>query len=299
MNLPRIGLGTAGIGGLFEPVGDDEALATIDRAWERGIRFFDTAPLYGFGLAERRLGLALASRPREDYVLATKVGRLLRAGAPPEPGQTSWRDAPPVNPVFDFSSDGTLRSLAESLERLGVDRVDVVHVHDPDDYYEEALAGAYPALAGLRDERVIGAVGVGMNQVELPARFARDADVDCFLVAGRYTLIDRSALRELLPLCRERGIAVIAGGALNSGILAGGATFDYQAAAPDRIEDVGRMQGVCDRHGVPLLAAALQFPLRHPAVTSLLIGPRSVAELDEDLDALAFSIPDELWAELA
>jgi D-threo-aldose 1-dehydrogenase len=294
----RIGLGTAALGGLFQPVSDDEALATIDRAWERGIRFFDTAPLYGHGLAERRLGRALSARPRDEFVLATKAGRLLRADAPPDPGQSFWQGAPPLNPVFDFSEEGALRSLEESLERLGLDRVDIVHVHDPDEHLEEALDGAYRALDRLRREGAIRALGAGMNHVEPLLRLARGAEFDCFLVAGRFTLLDRSALPELLPLCLERGIDVIAGGVLNSGILAGGTTFDYAPAPPALVDRARRLEELCERHGVPLLAAALQFPLSHPAVKTVLVGARSVAELDESLDALSVPIPADLWAEL-
>jgi D-threo-aldose 1-dehydrogenase len=298
---PRIGLGTAPIGGLFEAVDDDAALATVERAWEAGIRFFDTAPLYGLGLSERRLGRVLGTRPRDDFVLATKVGRLLRADAPAEPGQPFWKGVPPVNPVFDFSFDGVLRSVDESLERLGLDRIDVLHIHDPDEHYEAALTQAYPALDRLRSDGVIGAIGAGMNQAEMLVRFARDADFDCFLVAGRYTLLDQTALSELLPLCCEREIAVIVGGVYNSGILvdpAPGATFDYRPAPPSWLERAQRLRAICDRHAVPLMAAAIQFPLAHPAVASLLVGPRSTTELDESLDLLALPIPAELWAEL-
>jgi D-threo-aldose 1-dehydrogenase len=295
---PRVGLGTAAIAGLFEAVEEDDALATVERAWERGVRFFDTAPLYGHGLAEQRVGRALAGRPRDEFVLATKVGRLLRSGPPPDSGQSFWKGAPPVSPVFDFSYDGTLRSVEESLERLGLDRIDVLHVHDPDEHYDEALTGAYRALDRLRRDGTIRAVGVGANHVEPLLRFAREADFDCFLVAGRYTLLDRSALPELLPLCRERGIAVIAGGVLNSGILAGGTTFDYAPAGAALLERAQHLDAVCRRRGVPLLAAALQFPLRHDAVASVLVGARSVAEVDESLDALSLALPDELWTEL-
>jgi len=240
----------------------------------------------------------LAGRPRDEFFLATKVGRLLRAGAPSDPGRSQWHGVPPLNPVFDFSYDGVLRSFEESLERLGLDRIDVLHIHDPDDHYDDALAGAYRALAQLRAEGVIAAVGVGMNQVELPARFARAADFDCFLVAGRYTLLDRSALPELLPLCLDRGVAVIAGGALNSGLLAGGDTFDYLPAPPELVDRARVLDAACERRGVPLLAAALQFPLRHPAVETVLVGARSVRQLDSCLDALELPVPDELWAEL-
>jgi D-threo-aldose 1-dehydrogenase len=298
IRLPHVGLGTAPLGGLFEAVSDETALTTIELAWDRGIRFFDTAPLYGLGLSEQRLGRFLAGRPRDDFVLATKVGRLLRADAPPDPRESHWRGVPAVNPVWDFSYDGVLRSVDESLDRLGLDRIDVVHIHDPDDHFEEALHGAYPALDRLRSEGVIRAVGAGMNQVEMLTRFAREAEFDCFLVAGRYTLLDRVALPELLPLCVERGIAVIAGGVYNSGILAGGTTFNYRPAPPELVEQAARLEAVCARHGVPLAAAALQFPLRHPAVASVLLGPRSPAQLGQSLDLLDVPIPDGLWDEL-
>jgi D-threo-aldose 1-dehydrogenase len=300
--VTRLGLGGAPLGGLFAPVSDEEARATIERAWEAGIRFFDTAPLYGHGLSERRLGTALSERPRDELVLATKVGRLLRASAPPEESQAAfWPEVPPLNPVFDFSSDGVLRSLEESLARLGLDRVEVLHIHDPDEHYEEALRGAYPALDRLRSEGVIGAVGAGMNQAEMLARFAREAEFDCFLLAGRYTLLDQVALGELLPLCVERRISVIVGGVFNSGILADprqGAMFDYGPAPPERLERAQRLQAVCARHGVPLTAAALQFPLAHPAVASVLLGVRSVAELEQNLELSRLPIPGDLWPEL-
>lgn len=298
LSLPRIGLGTAALGGLFEPVREEQAVATIERAWERGVRFFDTAPLYGFGRSEQFLGRVLAGRPRGEYVLATKVGRLLRADAPPDPGQPFWRGVPALNPVFDFSRDGVLRSLEESLGRLGIDRVDVVHVHDPDDHLDEAIDDAYPALARLRDEGAIRAVGVGANRVEPLLRFLRETDVDCFLVAGRHTLLDRTATSELLPLCRERGVKVIVGGVLNSGLLAGGTTFDYLPAGPGMLAAADRAARACEHHGVPLLAAALQFPLREPGVASVLTGARSALELDASLDALAIAVPPDLWHEL-
>ena len=205
----RLGLGTAPLAGLYEPVDDDTARRVVDRALELGIRYFDTAPYYGSGLAERRLGTALRAVPRDRVVVSTKVGRLLR------PGASGWTGA-----YFDFSLDATLRSLDESLGRLGLDRVDIALVHDPDDHYEEALAGALPALARLREEGVVRAIGAGMNQAEMLSRFVRETDIDCVLVAGRWTVLDRSAGEELLPLCEERGVAVIAGGD----------TFDYERA---------------------------------------------------------------------
>src|SRR5438874_8978676 len=192
LELGRLGLGTAPLAGLYRSVEEEEAVAVVARAWELGVRYFDTAPLYGSGLAEQRLGSGLRERPRDEFVVSTKVGRLLR------PGSSDWHDAPPLQAYFDFSHDAALRSLEQSLGRLGLDRVDIALVHDPDDHYDEVLAGAYRALARLRDEGVVRAIGVGMNQTELLCRFAREADPDCFLVAGRYTALDRSAADELL-----------------------------------------------------------------------------------------------------
>jgi D-threo-aldose 1-dehydrogenase len=225
--------------------------------------------------------------------VSTKVGRLLRPGLP------DWAGAPPLEAYFDFSYDGALHSLEGSLERLGLDRVDIALVHDPDDHYEQALTGAFRALVRLRDEGAVRAIGVGMNQAEMLCRFAREADPDCFLVAGRYTVLDRTAAAELLPLCEERGIAVIAGGIFNSGILAGGDTFDYESAGADVVARVERLRGVCARWDAPLAAAAVQFPARHPAVASVLVGCRSAAELEEDVRLHELELPTALWAELA
>jgi len=300
LQVTVLGLGSAPLGNLFEVVTDDEAHRVVDTAWNAGIRFFDTAPLYGHGLAERRFGAVLGSKPRDEFVLATKVGRLLRAGAPPEPGQ-AYVGVPPVNPVFDFSYDGVMRSVEESLERLGLDRIDVLHIHDPDDHYEEALSGAYRALDRLRTDGTIGAVGAGMNQSEMLVRFARAAKFDCFLLAGRHTLLDRTGDRELLPLCLERGISIIAGGVFNSGILANpkpGARFNYVAAPAALIERARHIAATCAGRGVDIKSAAIQFPLRHPAVATVLIGCRSVRELEEDVHMFQTPVPNELWDEL-
>ena len=298
--MTQLGLGSAPLGGLFEAVSDDEAHRVVEAAWQAGIRFFDTAPLYGHGLAEQRFGAVLRTKPRDEFVIATKVGRLLRKDAPPEPGQ-AYKGAPPVNPVFDFSYDGVMRSAEESLVRLGLDRIDVLHIHDPDDHYEEALSGAYRALDRMRSEGMIKAVGAGMNQAEMLARFAREADFDCFLLAGRYTLLDRIGLKELLPLCVEKGIAIIAGGVFNSGILADprpGATYNYTVAPPQLVERAAQLNAICKRHGVDLKAAAIQFPLRHPAVACVLTGCRSVAEVEENVRMFQTPVPDTLWDEL-
>jgi len=281
-------------------VADDEAHRVVEAAWQSGIRFFDTAPLYGHGLAEQRLGAVLRDKSRNEFVLATKVGRLLRAGAPADTTQ-SYRGVPSVNPVFDFSYDGVMRSVEESLTRLGMDRIDILHIHDPDAHYEEAIAGAYRALDRLRSDGTIMGVGAGMNQAEMLARFAREADFDCFLVAGRYTLLDRIASKELLPLCLQRGVAIIAGGVFNSGILADprpGTHYNYQPAPQELLVRATELREICVRYGVELKAAAIQFPLRHPAVASVLTGCRSVAEVEENVRMFQIPIPERLWDEL-
>jgi D-threo-aldose 1-dehydrogenase len=306
LGVTRLGLGTAPLGGLFEAVADEDATATVERAYAAGIRFFDTAPLYGYGVAERRLGHVLQRRPRGDFILATKVGRLLRRGAPPDAtqyyqGEPFYKNTPPLNPIFDFSYDGVMKSIDESLERLGLDSIDIVHIHDPDRHFDEALGGAYRALERLRRDGRIGAVSVGMNQAEMLIRFAGEADFDCFLLAGRYTLLDQTALRELLTLCQQRNIAVVAAGVYNSGILADprpGATFDYVPASSELIARAQRLAATCRRHGVPLRAAAIQFPLGHPAVVAVLVGCRSRAEVDESVRMFRFEIPAGLWDEL-
>jgi D-threo-aldose 1-dehydrogenase len=291
--LGRLGLGTAPLGGLYDAVDEETAHDVVERAWGLGIRYFDTAPYYGSGSAERRLGAALRGRPRDEFVVSTKVGRLLRAG------ESDWHNAPALQAYFDFSYDAALRSLEQSLERLGLDRVDIAYIHDPDDHYDEALAGSYRALARLRDDGVVRAIGVGMNQTELLCRFALEADPDCFLVAGRYTLLDRSAAADLLPLCADRGIAVVAAGVFNSGALAGGSTYDYEEASPAVLERVVELRETCARHEVPLAAAALQFPVRHPAVEHVLVGCRTPQEVEEDVRLSELELPNELWSELS
>jgi len=302
LTISRLGFGSASIAGLFAAVSDDQATAMLQHTWDLGVRYFDTAPQYGFGLAERRLGAFLRQQPRDSFVLSTKVGRLLRPGTPEQlAAPTNFHGVTDDRPMFDFSRDGTRRSLAESLERLGLDRVDIVYLHDPDDHWHEAIDGAYPVLHDLRDEGVVGAIGAGMNQAEMLTRFAREADMDVFLCAGRYTLLDQSALAELLPACEPRGISLVIGGLLNSGILAdptAGARFDYEMAPATLLERAQGIRDVCQRHDVPLLAAAMQFPLAHPRVASILAGVRKPAHLDDYPPGMRLAIPDALWADL-
>jgi D-threo-aldose 1-dehydrogenase len=279
-----LALGCAPIGNLFTGVSDDDARAAVYAAWDAGIRYFDTAPLYGHGTSERRLGRALQHRARADYVVSTKVGRVLRAaGARREP--TIFEDVGDVEPAFDFSRDGIMRSIEDSLGRLGLDRVDVALVHDPDDHEAEALRSAFPTLLRLRDEGVVAAVGCGMNQAAMLERFVDRVDLDCVLLAGRYSLLDRSGTG-LLTQCAERGVGVIVGGVFNTGVLIdpdAHPTYDYVAAPDAVLERVRQMRSVCDAHGIALGAAALQFVMRHPAVTTVLVGARSRAEVDLDV----------------
>jgi D-threo-aldose 1-dehydrogenase len=291
------------IGNLFAEVTEDDARAAVDAAWDGGIRAFDTAPHYGLGLSERRLGDALRHRPREEYVISTKVGRLLRPASPPYGLDTEGFRVPADHTrEFDYSADGMRRSLEGSLARLGLDRVDIALIHDPDDHGDQALREAYPALEKLRAEGVVRAIGVGMNQTAMLTRFVADTDIDVVLVAGRYTLIDSSAADALLPAALDRGVSVIAGGVFNSGLLAApapGATYDYQAAPGSLIAKARQLESVCARFGVPLRAAAARFPLTHPAVASVLIGARSAAELTDALSLRDQQVPAALWDALA
>jgi len=313
LTTTRLGLGGASIGGLFRPVDDADAIALVDHAWEIGVRSFDVAPLYGYGNGERRMGAALAPRPRDAYVISTKVGRLVRprADIPADADvdrQTDgvrddayYTDLGDRGVVFDFSGDGVRRSLEESLERMGLSRIDIAYIHDPDDHWEGVMRGAYPALERLRAEGTVHAIGAGMNQSTMLARFVAETDIDIVMLAGRYTLLDQEALPDLLPRCAERGVAVMVVGVMNSGVLAdpaAGAHFDYRPAPDPVVDRVRRMAAVCERHGVPLRAAAIQFALAHPAVTGLIAGVRTAAHLDDYPTAMRLPIPAALWDDL-
>lgn len=298
VEVTRVGLGCAPLGNLFTALSNDDATATIGAAWDAGIRFFDTAPLYGHGLSELRLGRGLQAYPRDAFVVSSKVGRVLRADTDFDPG--IFRIPRGLAPQFDYSRDGVLRSIEESLGRLGLDRLDVVLVHDPDDHEREALDGAFPALLELRDQGVVRAVGAGMNQSEMLDRFVTQVDLDCVLLAGRYTLLDRRGAA-LLDACAARGVGVILGGVFNSGILANpaaDATFDYEPASAATIERATALHRVCERHGVPLPAAALAFALRHRAVSAVVVGARDSGEIRDDVAWAQARVPTALWDEL-
>src|SRR5262245_38324926 len=271
VQVTRLGFGAASIGGLYDEVDHAVAMDTVAAALELGVGYLDVAPQYGLGLSERRLGEGLRGVPRERYVLSTKVGRLIRhsadvpAGMDTDPPATQFRGVDPdLRTMWDMSRDGVRRSLDESRTRLGIERIDIAYVHDPDDHMAMALDEAAPALAELRDEGALGAIGVGANTVAVLQRFVEQADVDVILLANRYTLLDQSALETLLPACVERGVAVVIGGVMNSGLLADprpGATFDYVEAPPDLLARAQRLAAICGRHGVPLKAAAVRFVL--------------------------------------
>jgi D-threo-aldose 1-dehydrogenase len=303
LRVTRLGLGTAPLGGFSHPVAEQEAERVVEAAWRHGLRPFDTAPFYGHGRSEEIVGRVLRRFPRDCYVLATKVGYLLRRGAAPHTLQFSPDDSPyrRLHAIFDFGADGVRRSHQESLKRLGLDRVDTLHIQDCDDDVEAALADAFPALAELRAQGMIRAVSAGVNDAKVLVRLAQAAAFDCFLAAGTYTLLDQSALAELLPLCERKGISIVAAGVFNGGILASpatGASYSAFSPPPGAMERAAALDQVCRSHGVPLLAAALQFPLGHPAVSCVVIGARSVAELDEDVAAFRHPVPASLWQKL-
>ncbi|MEU1195057.1 aldo/keto reductase [Streptomyces sp. NPDC005813] len=302
VEVGALSFGGAAIAGLYTEVTEEQAYQAVDAAWECGIRSFDTAPHYGIGLSERRLGAALRDRPRATYTVSTKVGRRL------EPTDEGGDDlahgfAVPATHrrVWDFSADGVRRSLDASLERLGLDRVDVVYLHDPDDHAEQAFREGYPALEDLRAQGVVGAIGAGMNQTAMLTRFVRDTDVDVVLCAGRYTLLEHGALADLLPAAEQRGTSVVVGGAFNSGLLADprpGASYDYSAAPAEVLERALRLKSVAERHGTTLRAAALTFPAAHPAVASVLVGCRSAHEVRDCVAQFTTKVPAGFWQEL-
>jgi D-threo-aldose 1-dehydrogenase len=307
--LGPLGFGGANLGNLFTAMSDEDAAGVLDAAWECGIRYFDTAPHYGLGLAERRLGAFLAGKPRDEFVVSTKVGRMLRPS--PETSDESDEEGGFVVPadqmrVWDASADGVRRSLEESLERLGLDRVDVLFLHDPDEYddMERSVRTAVPALVGLREEGLVHAVGIGSKSVAAHLAGVRTGGLDLLMVAGRYTLLEQPAAAELLPECRARGVGMVVAGAFNSGLLATsqpgpGARYEYGAAPDEVIARAQRLAAVCAEHGIELPVAALQFPLREPVVRSVVLGATEPAHVRQNVERAAAVVPDELWAHLA
>ena len=314
--VTEFGLGGTPLGNMYRAMDMESAVATVHAAADAGIRYFDTAPVYGFGLSETRLGQGVAAMPRAEIVISSKVGYTLVPIDPAEQKPQLWDKPPPLRADFDYSRDAVLRSVEQSLKRLGTSYVDMLAIHDPDEAvdvgagvdpysrsnFRQAMEGAYPALAELRRQGVIKAIGVGINQWQMLCDFAEAGDFDYFLLAGRYTLLDQDSMARLLPLCEKHSISLIIGGPYNSGILAtgavSGATYDYRPAKPEVMERTRRIEAVCARHGVALQAAALQFPLHNPLVASIIPGARSIAEVQANLGFLQQSIPVDFWAEL-
>ena len=301
--MDELGLGAANVGNLYRAISDDDARAVLEAAWERGIRHYDTAPHYGLGLSERRLGAFLATKPREEYVISTKVGRLLRP-SPETAGrlddENQFAVPASLRRVWDFSAGGIRASLEESLERLGLERVDVVYLHDPDEHDLAAdLATGIPAVAALRDEGLVGAVGIGSKSAEALTAAVRTGGLDLAMVAGRYTLLEQAD--ELVAACRAAGVGIVAAAVFNSGLLATphlGGRYEYGAVPAEVLERARRIADVCERHGVTLPEAALQFPLREPAVRSVVVGAASPEQVRENVRRMQVEIPEALWDEL-
>ncbi|MFC0626868.1 aldo/keto reductase [Kribbella deserti] len=300
----RVGLGGGPFGNLYSEVSDEDAAAAIEAAWQEGWRYFDTAPHYGLGLSEERLGAALRDKPRDEYVLSSKVGRILyESDQGPAPDTEGFAVTTTRRRRWDFSRDGVLRSVEDSLQRMGADRLDVVFVHDPDDHYEEAVATAFPTLVELRDQGVIGAIGSGMNQAEMLTAFVNEVDVDVIMLAGRYSVLDHQALDNVMPACQANDVQVIAVGIFNSGLLAqprpaADATFNYAPAPPELIAKANQLADICEGHGVSLPAVALHFPLAHPAVAGVAVGCKTAAEVHANAELVRADIPAEVWSDL-
>ncbi|MEW1825524.1 aldo/keto reductase [Streptomyces sp. NPDC088196] len=303
VEVTQLGFGGGPLGGLFEPLDDAIAAQALDTAWELGIRYFDTSPHYGIGHSERRIGELLRGKPRGEFTLSTKVGRLL---VPQDPqGRMDEAFAVPATHrrVWDFTRDGIRRSVEDSLDRLGLDRIDILYLHDAERHFEEALRHGYPALAELRAEGVVGAIGAGMYHPGQLARLVRESDPDVVMLSGRHTLLDHSALDELLPACTEYGVSVVAASVFNSGLLATdrpvtGARYDYGEAGPELPDRAHRIADVCEAHGVTVPQAAMAFPLLHPAVDCIAVGMRTEQEVRRNIAAFAAPVPPELWTDL-
>jgi D-threo-aldose 1-dehydrogenase len=304
VQITELGFGASVIGNLYRVTPAHDATAAVETAWEAGIRYFDTAPHYGLGLSEHRLGAALKDRPRDQYVVSSKVGRLLVPNERPRGVDTEGfvvRDD--LRREWDFSRDGVLRSIESTLERTGLDRLDVVYLHDPDDHWRQAAEEAMPALADLRDQGVVGAIGAGMNQSAMPARFLRETAADVVMLAGRYTLLDQSALDDVLPAALELGKTVVAAGVFNSGLLAGdrpeqGMKYDYAEAPSTLVARARAIADVCEQHGTTLPAAAVAFPFTHPGVVNVTLGMRNAEQVARNMELHRRHVPEALWNDL-
>jgi D-threo-aldose 1-dehydrogenase len=311
LDVSVLGFGGVPIGDFWAKMSDETAIATVQRAAESGLSLFDTSPLYGHGLSEHRIGQVLRQRERSSFVLSTKVGRILEPMNETKINRGWFAGGLNFEARYDYSYDGVMRSLEHSLHRLGMNRVDVLLIHDIDvwthgaDYgmrLQQVMEGCYPALKKLRSAGVVRAIGIGVNEIAPSLHFARETDIDCILLAGRYTLLEHAALDELLPLCSQKNIGIMLGGPYNSGILATGAvpgaTYNYKPAPPATMERVAKIEAICKRHGEPIAAVALQFPLGHVCVSSMIPGAAKPEEVDRNITLMQRKIPKALWAEL-
>lgn len=312
IELTSFGLGGSGIASLYRPTSREDASTAFEKAWEMGVRYFDTAPFYGYGLSERRMGDFLRMHPKEEWALSTKVGRLLKRGAASGAGDNFLSANMPFHAAYDYSYDGAMRSIEDSFQRLGLDKIDIVYIHDIDHethsdedqpkYFKEAMNGAYKALEKLRSEGLIQAIGIGVNEWEVCDAALEHGDFDCFLLAGRFTLLEQTALESFLPKCQARNVGIIIGGVFNSGLLvdpsAENATYKYASVLNNIRERALSIQKICHKYQVPLAAAALQYPLKHPAVVNILSGARNGKEVGEIGRWLHWDIPSVLWEEL-
>jgi D-threo-aldose 1-dehydrogenase len=304
VELTALGFGASAIGNLYRETSPEEAAGAVDASWSAGIRYFDTAPHYGLGLSEARLGAALRGHPRDSYVISSKVGRLLVENpAPTGIDDDGFAVADTLRREWDFSRQGVLRSIEETLSRTGLDRLDMVYLHDPDEHWRQAAEEAMPALADLRDQGVLGAIGAGMNQAPMLSRFLRETPADVVMLAGRYTLLDQSALDDVLPAAHRLGKSVVAVGVFNSGLLsrdrpAAGMRFDYRDAPPHLVERAGRIAEVCAAYGTTLPAAAIAFPFTHPAVVNVTVGMRTADQVTRNTRLIRRPVPAGLWAAL-
>ena len=312
LKIKNISYGTAVLGNYYEVLSNEEASKVINKAFDLGINYFDTAPLYGFGLSEHRVGMNLQLKDRDSYILSTKVGRLLSPADPKEIDRGPWKGGLNFNPYYDYSYDGTMRCIEQSMHRLGISKIDILHIHDVDyfthkekhlveKYFSEAIKGAYKALEELRRNGNISAISIGINEFEMAERFLKEVDVDCVMLAGRYTLLEQNSLKTFLPLCEKNKVDILLAAPFNSGILAGSEknlNWNYAKASKELIDKVHSLKKICGNYNIPLAAAAIQFPLAHPVVKTVVTGAVNVKELEENVSYLDVKIPNDFWQEL-